>query len=111
MQFASRKVKTVQSHTLKTRIHTDDSFIYAENMAERNHQVQQMGEIYSSAKRVISWVGNEIYLTDILAYLNYCVRWRWKLLGSRWNSLLAANVPAFIEDLIDTGAEPGLRKK
>jgi hypothetical protein len=40
------------------------------NNAERNHQVQQMGLIYSSAKGIISWLGRnkkiEQYFTSIL---------------------------------------------
>ncbi|KAF2825341.1 HET-domain-containing protein, partial [Ophiobolus disseminans] len=34
-----------------------------DNIIERNHQVQQMGSIYSRAKNVIAWIGND---TDIV---------------------------------------------
>ncbi|KAF2833863.1 hypothetical protein CC86DRAFT_311993, partial [Ophiobolus disseminans] len=37
--------------------------------SERTHQVQQMGQIYSGAKRVISWLGSDLGISDYLAYL------------------------------------------
>lgn len=39
-----------------------------DNTAERNHQVQQMGKIYSSAKEVLAWLGDD---QDAAAYLRY----------------------------------------
>jgi hypothetical protein len=41
------------------------------NVLERNHQVQQMGQIYSKAEHVISWLGTD---SDLAAFLN--VAWR-----------------------------------
>lgn len=39
------------------------------NIAERNHQVQQMGLIYSRAKEVLSWLGDEKNITGYLEEL------------------------------------------
>ncbi|KAF7671079.1 hypothetical protein GT037_010860 [Alternaria burnsii] len=37
-----------------------------ENLAERTHQVQQMGSIYSRASRVISWLGSSPDMANVL---------------------------------------------
>jgi hypothetical protein len=37
------------------------------NVSERNHQVQQMGQIYGNAKGVISWLGSSPRIARILA--------------------------------------------
>ena len=39
------------------------------NVAERNHQVSQMGQIYQNAKQVISWLGRRTPETDAVFYL------------------------------------------
>jgi hypothetical protein len=40
-----------------------------ENVIERNHQVQQMGEIFSRASNVLAWLGSnrtiEIYFAEV----------------------------------------------
>lgn len=37
---------------------------------ERNHQVQQMGEIYSRAREVIAWLGNDYRASEFIPRLN-----------------------------------------
>ena len=37
--------------------------------AERNHQVQQMGKIFSSAQRVIAWIGRRPELASLFHYM------------------------------------------
>jgi hypothetical protein len=41
-----------------------------ENTLERNHQVQQMGRIYSNSQRVIVWFGNNSRAADFLEHLH-----------------------------------------
>jgi hypothetical protein len=36
---------------------------------ERNHQVQQMGSIYSGAQRVIAWIGKKPHIASLFRYL------------------------------------------
>lgn len=43
--------------TLGSMFWIDALCIDQENLAERNHQVTQMGKIYASAYRVVSWLG------------------------------------------------------
>jgi hypothetical protein len=38
-----------------------------DNVVERNHQVQQMGDIYSNAKHVLAWLGNAKIIRQHLA--------------------------------------------
>lgn len=38
------------------------------NISERNHQVQQMGEIYSRANMVIAWLGDDVSVERALAH-------------------------------------------
>jgi hypothetical protein len=40
------------------------------NNLERNHQVQQMGQIYSRASDVISWLGNDEHISDFFRRTN-----------------------------------------
>lgn len=40
-----------------------------ENNGEKNHQVQQMGKIFSGAQRVIAWVGNKPRIASMFRYL------------------------------------------
>ncbi|KAF1838901.1 HET-domain-containing protein [Decorospora gaudefroyi] len=40
------------------------------NTTERNHQVQQMGDIYRSAKSVLIWLGNDLELESTLCSLS-----------------------------------------
>ncbi|KAF2825343.1 HET-domain-containing protein [Ophiobolus disseminans] len=40
------------------------------NIAERNHQVQQMEWIYSNAFRVISWMGNKSEIADLFRWVH-----------------------------------------
>jgi hypothetical protein len=40
--------------------------INQENSSERNHQVQQMGRIYSSATRVLAWLGDSPSLVSLV---------------------------------------------
>jgi hypothetical protein len=47
--------------------------INQDNNAERRHQVQQMGQIYSNATRVISWFGMDV---EIEHYLNFVASYR-----------------------------------
>lgn len=44
------------------------------NTAERNHQVQQMGRIYSAAKTVLVWLGNDLEIAQILHFVNEASR-------------------------------------
>jgi hypothetical protein len=39
-----------------------------ENVSERNHQVQQMGEIYSYAQHVLAWLGHDQRTATFLRY-------------------------------------------
>jgi DNA-directed RNA polymerase subunit RPC12/RpoP len=39
------------------------------NNGERNHQVQQMGNIFSSAQRVIAWMGTSPQVTSLFRYV------------------------------------------
>jgi hypothetical protein len=62
-----------------------------ENVLERNHQVQQMGQIYSKAERIISWLGTGL---DLAAFLDAAWRhsscdWRLKKqqIEQHWNSI------------------------
>lgn len=49
-----------------------------ENLAERTHQVQQMGSIYSRASRVISWLGSSPDMANVLRNVeSYFVRRNW----------------------------------
>ncbi|KAF2870691.1 heterokaryon incompatibility protein-domain-containing protein, partial [Massariosphaeria phaeospora] len=41
------------------------------NTKERNHQVRQMGTIYSQAKGVIAWLGNTASIAAFVAYMHY----------------------------------------
>jgi hypothetical protein len=53
LEAASRK------HRLRSQwLWIDALCIDQDNVAERNHQVQQMGLIFSRAEEVISWLGN-----------------------------------------------------
>ncbi|KAF2633929.1 HET-domain-containing protein [Macroventuria anomochaeta] len=38
-----------------------------DNVDERNHQVQQMGEIFSCAQQVFAWLGNNQNIAGFLA--------------------------------------------
>ncbi|KAH7076932.1 heterokaryon incompatibility protein-domain-containing protein, partial [Paraphoma chrysanthemicola] len=38
------------------------------NMSERNHQVQQMGWIYSNAVHVVSWLGNDPMIAELFRF-------------------------------------------
>jgi hypothetical protein len=40
-----------------TRVWLDMICIHQQDIAERNHQVRQMGEFYKKAGRVITWLG------------------------------------------------------
>jgi hypothetical protein len=40
--------------------------IYNENSSEKNHQVQQMGRIYSSAAETIAWLGDDKTLARVM---------------------------------------------
>jgi hypothetical protein len=50
-----------------------------ENLAERNHQVQQMGDIYSHAHMVVAWLGNDEAVEVVIAML--------RVVASRWPPL------------------------
>jgi hypothetical protein len=41
---------------------------------ERNHQVQQMGKIFSSAQRVIAWIGKKPQIASLFRYLREKMR-------------------------------------
>jgi hypothetical protein len=41
-----------------------------ENELERNHQVQQMGRIYSGATRVVAWLGANLAIGEMFEWLN-----------------------------------------
>ncbi|KXJ90493.1 heterokaryon incompatibility protein-domain-containing protein [Microdochium bolleyi] len=56
------------------------------NTAERNHQVQQMGQIYRSARRVIFYLGESTFRINVL------MQSLWKLqMGSRRGSTRPTN--------------------
>ena len=64
----------LEAATRKERLHEQWLWIDAlcidqTNVAERNHQVQQMGLIYSRAKEVLSWFGDEENITGYLEVL------------------------------------------
>jgi hypothetical protein len=40
-----------------------------ENNGEKNHQVQQMGKVFSSAQRVIAWIGRKSTTSSLFRYL------------------------------------------
>lgn len=48
-----------------------------ENLAERTHQVQQMGSIYSRASRVISWLGPSPGMANVLQNVESHYRRNW----------------------------------
>ncbi|OAG06344.1 uncharacterized protein CC84DRAFT_1090704, partial [Paraphaeosphaeria sporulosa] len=50
----------------KRRLWIDAICIDQANTPERNHQVQQMGNIYSRAKEVIAWLGNNCLAAEII---------------------------------------------
>jgi hypothetical protein len=63
------------------------------NILERNHQVQQMGRIYSGAYSVLTWIGNDIEVSNVLRLLNKAKRDSrlleydfWNQHTSLWNS-------------------------
>jgi hypothetical protein len=42
-----------------------------ENLSERNHQVQQMGEIYSHAQHVLAWLGQDRQMAISLTWFGH----------------------------------------
>lgn len=48
-----------------------------ENVLERNHQVQQMGQIYSNAEHVISWIGTDLDIVSLFQFAWRHTRYRW----------------------------------
>jgi hypothetical protein len=50
-------------------IWVDALCIDQDNNGERNHQVQQMGEIFSSAQRVIAWMGSNSQYATLFRYM------------------------------------------
>lgn len=52
-------LKRLKSRSESIKIWIDAICINQENARERNHQVAQMGNIYSQAQRVIIWLGEE----------------------------------------------------
>ncbi|PVH96903.1 HET-domain-containing protein [Periconia macrospinosa] len=52
-------LKRLRSRSEPVKIWIDAICINQENTGERNHQVRQMGNIYSQAQRVIIWLGEE----------------------------------------------------
>lgn len=57
----------LQHQFTSTWLWIDALCINQSDAEERNHQVQQMGQIYSKAKEVISWLGISRLVEDLLA--------------------------------------------
>jgi hypothetical protein len=56
-----------REHEAKRWFWIDALCIDQTNTTERNHQVQQMGQIYSNAEEVIIWLGKHSALRDVLS--------------------------------------------
>jgi hypothetical protein len=56
-------------HLPRTWIWIDALCINQSDTLERNHQVQQMGAIFSRAKNVVSWLGDERNIAKFLLYV------------------------------------------
>jgi hypothetical protein len=69
-----------------------------DNHKERGHQVQQMTDIYSGAERVVIWLGNSTWQTDILMQATQLLQEKsnqesckgWELTDRRWSDIWSA---------------------
>ncbi|KAF2818911.1 hypothetical protein CC86DRAFT_152298 [Ophiobolus disseminans] len=72
-----------------THLWIDALSIDQENTLERNHQVQQMGRIYSEAETVLTWLGNDAATEHVLRSVNL----------ARTQSTLYYEYPAWISPM------------
>ena len=61
----ARRIK----HLTRAWIWIDALCINQNDSSERNHQVQQMGAIFSRAKNVVSWLGDDDNIAEFLEYM------------------------------------------
>jgi hypothetical protein len=67
-----------------------------ENTSERNHQVQQMGDIYRRSQRTVAWLGNDsladTFLGDVVTLSTFCKNVYWQRAWITQELLLATNI-------------------
>jgi hypothetical protein len=67
-----------------------------ENTSERNHQVQQMGDIYRRSQRTIAWLGNDSltdsFLGDVVTLSTFCKNVYWHRAWITQELLLATDI-------------------
>jgi len=86
------KFLNIARHTLyDTFLWIDALCIDQENTSERNHQVQQMGRIYSGAETVLTWLGDDTEIESILRVVNQAQRqselaYDWDRPTKLWNT-------------------------
>jgi hypothetical protein len=66
------------------------------NTSERNHQVQQMGEIYRRSQRTVAWLGNDSltnsFLGDVVTLSTFCKNAYWQRAWITQELLLATDI-------------------
>ncbi|KAH7096019.1 heterokaryon incompatibility protein-domain-containing protein [Paraphoma chrysanthemicola] len=71
LESALRTLREIPEVQLGKRIWIDSLCINQSDIDEKNHEVKRMGDIYSQADRVISWIGDdEHYAGDVLEMMN-----------------------------------------
>jgi hypothetical protein len=81
-------------HEAARSLWIDALCIDQDRLDERNHQVQQMGMIFSSAQRVIAWIGKKPQIASLFCYMQHDMHRR-----QFWDSAYTMDLEEFCDDV------------